>query len=85
MLHRLRFTACDHRQQWQAGDHQRHYPASVHLRNGSRKKLMAGFTTVREFIDVGLRNAINAGLVVGFSKLNSPAHRCPYNLLIKSR
>jgi imidazolonepropionase-like amidohydrolase len=36
----------------------------------ARKTLMAGFTTVRDlgssdFIDVGLRNAINAGLVVG--------------------
>jgi imidazolonepropionase-like amidohydrolase len=36
----------------------------------ARKTLMAGFTTVRgvgssDFIDVGLRNAINAGLVAG--------------------
>ena len=36
----------------------------------ARKTLMAGFTTVRDvgssdFIDVGLRNAINAGLVPG--------------------
>ena len=41
----------------------------------ARKTLMAGFTTVRDvgshdFLDVGLRNSINAGIVPG------PAHAC---------
>ena len=43
---------------------------SIHSTINARKTLMAGFTTVRDvgsndFIDVGLRNAINAGVVPG--------------------
>jgi imidazolonepropionase-like amidohydrolase len=43
---------------------------SIRATVNARKTLMAGFTTVRdvgsgEFVDVGLRNAINAGVVPG--------------------
>jgi imidazolonepropionase-like amidohydrolase len=44
--------------------------SAIRATANARKTLMAGFTTVRDvgshdFIDVGLRNAINAGIVVG--------------------
>jgi imidazolonepropionase-like amidohydrolase len=44
--------------------------ASIRATTDARKTLMAGFTTVRDvggsdFIDVGLRNAINSGVVPG--------------------
>jgi imidazolonepropionase-like amidohydrolase len=43
---------------------------SIRATENARKTLMAGFTTVRDvggsdFIDVGLRNAINAGVIPG--------------------
>jgi imidazolonepropionase-like amidohydrolase len=43
---------------------------AIHATVNARKTLMAGFTTVRDvgsedFLDVGLRNAINAGIVPG--------------------
>ena len=43
---------------------------AIHATVNARKTLLAGFTTVRDvgsndFIDVGLRNAINAGVVPG--------------------
>jgi len=43
---------------------------AIHATVNARKTLMAGFTTVRDvgsedFLDVGLRNAINAGVVPG--------------------
>lgn len=43
---------------------------AIHASVNARKTLMAGFTTVRDvgssdFLDVGLRNAINAGVVPG--------------------
>ena len=44
--------------------------SAIHATVNARKTLMAGFTTVRdvgsqEFLDVGLRNSINAGIVPG--------------------
>ena len=44
--------------------------SSIRATENARKTLMAGFTTVRDvggsdFIDVGLRNAINAGVIPG--------------------